>query len=318
MNTVQAVDTAGFHISRDDLVGEHHEVLDESMALQPFTPQDVDRVAALVEHHTRLRYLEVERPSSGAARSHAASEIVERADGVVDLGRYRSAAIQHGLGLLIGQPVRAPDACPLIPATIDLSRQVEFDEDRYREPVHAPHQRAHVGREGLGQHRDGSVDQIYAGPASQRLDVDHAPFRHEVGDICNVHTHLESSPAQLGHREGVVVVLGIRGVDREHQQIRTVDPPVRGTRPRLWHASLCGLLGGSRHLGWKVEGEAKAVSDRQHVDPGVRQGPEHLDHRSRHRARGAPPPFSVPIQPDDDHVPVVSLAAGVPGHEHVL
>jgi hypothetical protein len=48
---------------RDRFVGEQHEILDQAMALQPDHPLDIRRLAALAQHYTGFRQIEIEAPA---------------------------------------------------------------------------------------------------------------------------------------------------------------------------------------------------------------------------------------------------------------
>ncbi len=165
VHTVQAGEPASLEIAGDDLVGEHHVVLDQPVALEPLPPLDVDRKAVFVEEHPRLREVEVEGapiPPPGADR---AREIVERPERAVHGVRDRAGPLEHRLGLLVRQGVRAADQGPLVPACADPTVGVELEKQREREPRLVPHEGAHVTREHGRQHGNRPVDEVDARPA---------------------------------------------------------------------------------------------------------------------------------------------------------
>jgi len=125
-----------------------------------------------------------------------------------------------------------------------------------------------------------------------------------------MHTDLEAPLGDLGHRQRVVVVLGVCGVDREDQHLGAIDPLVRD----LPHAQLGGLLGRRHHGRREIGREAKAVSDRQDVHSRIRQRTEDL----HDRAYRTDPALAVRVEPHHDDVAVRSVTARVAGHEHVL
>ena len=83
-------------------VGQHHEFLDQPVAVEARARRDLSDLAVLVQHHLALRQVEIERAARRPGGEQGAERGVERADQAS--GRPRSSPASCGLlHLLVGE-----------------------------------------------------------------------------------------------------------------------------------------------------------------------------------------------------------------------
>ena len=58
-------------------VRQHHEFLDQPMAVEPRARRDAEHPSGVVEHHLPLRQIEIERAARGAGREQRAERGIE-------------------------------------------------------------------------------------------------------------------------------------------------------------------------------------------------------------------------------------------------
>ena len=82
-------------------VGEHHELLDQPMAVEPRPRRDAAHHAVAVDHHRALRQVEIERAARGAGGEQGAERRIE-----VRVGRVVARVVRL-LHAVVGQARRA-------------------------------------------------------------------------------------------------------------------------------------------------------------------------------------------------------------------
>ena len=85
-------------------------------------------------------------------------------------------------------------------------------------------QRTQLVRKPFGKHRHGAVHQIDRRAALHGLVVDHRVGPHVMGHVGDVHAHFPDAVLYFAHRQRVVEVLGVRGIDREGRDTPEVAP----------------------------------------------------------------------------------------------
>ena len=214
---------------RHGLVGQQHELLDQTHAVQPHGLLDVDRKAFLVQLHPRLGEVEVEASTGGPLLTQdlgQATKHLQRRQQGLELVPRR-LALDQVLGLLIGEPVAAPDHALVKAALADVPLAVHRRDHRVGEPVLVGLEGDRAVGEVLRQHGDHPVDQVDGGAALECLLVDRASLLHVMAYVRDVNADLEQVVALPLDREGVVEVLGVVRVDREDELLAQIQPPAR-------------------------------------------------------------------------------------------
>ena len=149
-------------------------------------------------------------------------------------------AVEGRVHLAVGQaPLRA-DQRAREARLPHLAVAVDDHLDRDRRPVDAGAQAAEVGRQARGQHRVDRPGHVDRAAAPRRLAVEGAARRRTNRATSAMWTHRRHAPPALGgDGQGVVVVLGALGVDRDDALVAQVAAaagrrrrrPRRGRRP---------------------------------------------------------------------------------------
>ena len=104
----------------------------------------------------------------------------------------------------------------------DLCARGHLPDAGEGEPLLPAQDGAQVGAEELGDHVDALVREVHRGAPVGCLLVQFRSGSDEVGDVRNVHTHLQVAVLQLATVEGVVNVCAPRGVHTAYVQVPEV------------------------------------------------------------------------------------------------
>ncbi len=225
-----------------------------------------------IEIDLHLRHLEVERALAEAAGADFRREI----PGAVEMlgqARFVARTLQQRKRLLVGQALRAADdRAPEARAT-HPRLGVEFDEGGERQAIHLRLQRADAVAEPLRQHRDDAIGEIHAVAAPLRLAIERRAGRDVMRNVRDVHVQAPAAPGDRLHLDGVVEILRVVRIDREHRP----RPQILATRPRRRRHGLGDGLRLGLHLAGKLQRQVVLADDRKHVDPRAVGRPERFD-----------------------------------------
>ena len=316
---------------RHALVGEEHELLDELVRLVVLHDLGAVRPPVLVAVDLDLLHLQVERTGAEAFGAEHLGDVPEVVDhaldqvqfgvgelgerpagraGLVGRGRGEGADLvlrqvpQEGVGLLVGQALHAADhrVGELGPHQAGVGR--EFAEHRLHEAVLGLDERAEAARERVGQHRDDRADEVGRVAAFAGLDVERRAGLHVMRDVGDVDAHAHVAVRQALHRQRVVEVLGVVGVDGDRRHLPEVlASGAVALRDRL--AERCGR-GGDRGREFRVE--SVAAEDGEVFGHRRVRHAEHFGERAR-RAQVA----AFPGVEADDHLVAGLRRGGQPG-----
>ena len=77
MNAIHHRLVAAFQLLGRGDIGQHHEFLDQPMAIESRPRRDTAHGAIVVQHHATFRQIEIERAARGACREQCAERGVE-------------------------------------------------------------------------------------------------------------------------------------------------------------------------------------------------------------------------------------------------
>ncbi len=223
---------------------------------------------------------------------------------------HRARLVQNLLRLTVVEAALAADDAGVNLVFAQLAGLVEVHIAGERAAVLPGTQAADVVAELFRQHGNHAVDQVHAGSAITRSDVDRTIPSHVARDIRDVHAQARE-PFHVVEADGVVEVLGVDGVDGEHIAAAQVVAPVLLQR----------LLDGGRHgggflqcLGAELRGQAVVVDDDVHVHARFLFAAQHLHDETRRRALAR----GVVGDAREHHVAVLSLGALAQVDEHIV
>ena len=239
-------------------VGQQHELLDHLVGLLLLLEVDAEGFSVVVEPELDLFAFE----GDGSVPEPLGAEgLCQPVEGEDLLGEVAASGFDHLLGFGVGEAAVGVDDRAPEPLVEDFEVLVEGEDGREAEARLVGAQRAELVREAFGEHRDGSVDEIDRGAALDGLVVDDGVGFDIMGDVGDVYADLPDAVLDLAHRECVVEILGVGGVDGEGRHLAEVaapgdfagrDVPVDG-------------CGGLLDLGFEAVGEVVFGQDGVHL-----------------------------------------------------
>ena len=223
-------------VFRHVLVRQEHELLDEPVGFLGELLAHGDGLAVLVDIDLHFGAVEADGAGGETLLAQFQGQFVEGEDGFLHLVRDNAAfrafaelfdhrvvpGVDDGLGEFIGEPVVGDDFRPAEPGVDDLRERGDLEHGGEGELLLVRAQGAQLVGEFLRQHGHGAVHQIDGGAAGLGLGVHRRPGLHVVRDVGDMDAHLVVAVVQLAERQGVVVVLGIRRVDGEGEDLPEV------------------------------------------------------------------------------------------------
>ena len=264
-------------------VGQHHELLDQLVAVEPLAHADLGDAAVVAQGDLALGQVEVERTALLACRQQNLEGAVERADDGAHQGRDLGVgrAVLGALDAGVGEARGRADHGAVEAVALEMPFGIDPHFCHQHRPVLLRDQRAPVVGERLGQHGHDPVGEIDRGAAAvggavERLVVPHVPGDVGDGD--------QDAPAAGMVRVGlgehrVVEVAGVLAVDRDQRRVAQVEALAQGGG-----AGALGLLQRRRReLDRDVVGR-----DRDQADGArVAHRPDALDHAGATGERAA-------------------------------
>ena len=165
----------------------------------------------------------------------------------------------------------ASDLCTLEPGLSDAARRVHHGEDRDGEPICVRKQRAGVGRQLVGEHRDDPVHQVDARAPLEGLQVHFVFGADEVGDIRDMNADLPRVVSERPDGQRVIVVLGVRRIDSEYMEVPPICTMLSGVFPPVGHGVSCRRS----HAVGKGQRQPVVMHHGQDVDARITGLPQH-------------------------------------------
>ena len=134
-------------------------------------------------------------------------------------------------------------------------------------------QRTQLVRKPFRKHRHGAVHQIDRRAALHGLVVDYRVGPHVMGHVGDMHAHFPDAVLYFAHRQRVVEVLGVRGVDREGRD----TPEVAPLGDLFGRDAGVDGLGGLLDFGFEAVGKLVFRQDRVHLRVVVARHAQPLD-----------------------------------------
>ena len=167
-------------------VGQHHELLDQLVAVEPLAHADLGDAAVVAERDQPLGQVEVERAALLARRQQDAVGAVERLAPRSSISGASSSSGWPSRGALqavVGEARRRTHHGAVEAVLLQLALGVDPHLGDQHRPVLARQQRAPVVGQRLGQHRHDPVGEIDRGAAAVGGAVERLVGPHVPGDV---------------------------------------------------------------------------------------------------------------------------------------
>tara|TARA_B100000678_G_C17919611_1_gene386777 strand:+ start:240 stop:560 length:321 start_codon:yes stop_codon:yes gene_type:complete len=88
-----------------------------------------------------------------------------------------------------------------------------------------------------------------------------------VGYISDMHTDFKATLPQSDNRKSVIMIFGLRRVDRENTEVGAIYP----LETRIGHTLPGSPFGSGSNIGGKIEGKREPVGHGQHIYARIRE-----------------------------------------------
>ena len=214
-------------VLRHRLIGQKHEILDNSGGRISLVSLNFQRFSLLIQHNLAFREIKVNGTPCMAFFPQNVRQLLHQKKHLCKLSVFRrhlGIVIRHnGIHRRVGHPaIRADDRFGNLMAR-HISLAVNLHQAAEGQPVLPLVERTDAVGKLVGQHGDHAIHQVHAGSTLEGFFIQRRGLLHIMADVRNVDSETIPVPGPL-NADGVVQVLGLLAVYGNGRQISEILP----------------------------------------------------------------------------------------------